>query len=53
MFVTRLLTMPRIDDDSALGAKVQEAMNVYDEYMKQQTNGTKEEDKKEGAEASA
>jgi len=28
-------------------------MNVYDEYMKQQTNGAKEEDKKEGAEVSA
>ncbi|KIW90721.1 polyadenylate-binding protein, cytoplasmic and nuclear [Cladophialophora bantiana CBS 173.52] len=50
-----------IDDDSALRAKVEEALTVYDEYVKgRQTagdgpNGTKEEDgsKAEGGEATA
>jgi len=42
-----------VDDDEALRGKVQEALNVYDEYMKQQSNGTKEEDKKDAAEATA
>ncbi|KIW86107.1 polyadenylate-binding protein, cytoplasmic and nuclear [Fonsecaea pedrosoi CBS 271.37] len=51
-----------IDDDNALRAKVDEALTVYDEYVKgRQTageggpNGTKEEDasKAEGAEATA
>ncbi|KAK5938316.1 Protein phosphatase PP2A regulatory subunit B [Knufia obscura] len=42
-----------VDDDEALRGKVQEALNVYDEYMKQQSNGTKEEDKTDTAEATA
>lgn len=46
------LTRCSIDDDEALRIKVQEALNVYDEYMKQQSNGAKDEDKKE-AEATA
>lgn len=47
-----MLTFHSIDDDDALRVKVQEALNVYDEYMKQQSNGAKEEDKKD-AEATA
>jgi polyadenylate-binding protein len=27
-------TWPRVDDDAALRAKVDEALSVYDEYMK-------------------
>lgn len=47
-----MLTLHSIDDDDALRIKVQEALNVYDEYMKAQSNGAKEEDKKD-AEATA
>ena len=43
-----MLTCISIDDDDALRIKVQEALNVYDEYMKAQSNGAKEDDKKEG-----
>lgn len=43
-----LLTCASIDDDDALRIKVQEALNVYDEYMKAQSNGAKEDEKKEG-----
>jgi polyadenylate-binding protein len=52
----------RIDDDAALRSKVDEAMTVYDEYVKGRAggepaslNGTKDEDssKAEGAEATA
>jgi len=43
-----LLTKYRVDDESALRAKVDEAMNVYEDYMKNRgeggANGTKEED---------
>lgn len=54
-----MLTSPRIDDDEALRAKVQEALTVYDEYMKNRptegANGTKEEDgaQADSAEATA
>lgn len=44
--------MNSVDDDDALRSKVQEALNVYDEYMKSQQNGAKEDEKKE-AEAPA
>jgi hypothetical protein len=46
------LTEIRVDDDTALRAKVDEALAVYDDYMKskqQQTNGTKEEESGEAA----
>jgi polyadenylate-binding protein len=49
-----------VDDDAALRSKVDEALSVYDDYMKSRggdagPNGTKEEDasKAEGAEATA
>ncbi|KAL2444158.1 Polyadenylate-binding protein, cytoplasmic and nuclear [Exophiala dermatitidis] len=49
-----------VDDDAALRSKVDEALRVYDDYMKSRNaeagpNGTKEEEapKAEGAEASA
>ena len=50
------LTFLRVDDDGALRAKVDEALSVYDDYMKSKAdgpNGTKEEEgtKAEGAEA--
>jgi hypothetical protein len=32
--VTQLLTFSRLSDTQALNQKVQEAVNVYDEYMK-------------------
>lgn len=53
-----LLTYLRVDDDAALRAKVDEALSVYDDYMKSRAegpNGTKEEDgsKAEGVEANA
>ena len=48
------LTIYRVDDDTALRSKVDEALAVYDDYMKSKAkegpNGTKEE---EGAEAAA
>lgn len=53
------LTFLRVDDDTALRAKVDEALSVYDDYMKSRStdgpNGTKEEDgsKAEGPEATA
>jgi polyadenylate-binding protein len=50
----------RVDDDAALRSKVDEALSVYDDYMKSRggesgPNGTKEEEasKGEGAEATA
>lgn len=50
--------MFRVDDDAALRSKVDEALSVYDDYMKTREggpNGTKEEEesKGEGAEATA
>lgn len=52
------LTLLRVDDDAALRLKVDEALSVYDDYMKnrpEQSNGTKEDDgpKIEGADATA
>jgi polyadenylate-binding protein len=48
------LTIFRVDDDAALRSKVDEALAVYDDYMKTKTkegsNGTKED---EAAEAGA
>ena len=42
---------PSVDDDSALRSKVDEALSVYDDYMKSKTgdgaNGTKEEENPE------
>ena len=34
-----LLTRYRIDDDAALRAKVDEALSVYDDYMKNRSSG--------------
>jgi len=52
--------MYRVDDDAALRSKVDEALRVYDDYMKSRSgeagpNGTKEEEapKAENAEATA
>lgn len=47
-----LLTLYSIDDDNALRAKVDEAMTVYDEYVK--TQGSEVEgEKKDETEAKA
>lgn len=47
-----MLTFLRVDDDAALRSKVDEAMSVYDEYMKAKgegdTEGPKLSDAKEG-----
>lgn len=48
-----LLTCDSIDDDNALRAKVDEAMTVYDEYVKTQGSETEGEKKEEKAEAKA
>ncbi len=60
LFVDAELTIFRVDDDAALRSKVDEALSVYDDYMKSRggeagPNGTKEEDasKAEGPEATA
>ena len=51
----QLLTSISVDDDAALRSKVDEALAVYDDYMKSRTkdgaNGTKEDEA--GAEAAA
>ena len=44
---TTILTFHRVDDDEALKSKVNEALTVYDEYMKGRqggANGKKEEE---------
>jgi hypothetical protein len=49
-----LLTITSVDDDAALRSKVDEALAVYDDYMKSRkdgANGTKEDEA--GAEANA
>ena len=38
-FVNILTEKPRIDDDAALRAKVDEALTVYDEYIKNKGEG--------------
>lgn len=42
-------TINRLSDDNALRAKVQEALSVYDEYLK--TKGDPDESTKQGANA--
>jgi len=37
-----VLTFSRTSDDNALRAKVEEAMNVYNEYVKTRADGTEE-----------
>ena len=48
-----VLTKLRVDDDAALRSKVDEALAVYDDYMKTKSkdgpNGTKEEESGEAA----
>lgn len=47
------LTLSSVDDDAALRSKVDEALAVYDDYMKSRAkegpNGTKEEEAGEAA----
>ena len=47
------LTTSSVDDDAALRSKVDEALAVYDDYMKSKSkegpNGTKEEESGEAA----
>lgn len=45
--------MCSIDDDAALRAKVDEAMNVYDEYVKNQPEDGEGEKKEAEAESKA
>lgn len=52
---SKLTPVNRIDDDAALRAKVNEALSVYDDYMKNKgegANGTVDDEgvKEEGAE---
>ena len=53
MIPSQKLTVSRVDDDAALQSKVNEALSVYDDYMKTKTtdgpNGTKEEESGEAA----
>ena len=51
--VIAFLTRGSIDDDNALRAKVDEAMTVYDEYVKTQGTEAEGEKKEEKAEAKA
>lgn len=47
MYMDKLLTRCRIEDDGALRAKVDEAMTVYDEYVKAQAGPEGEAGKKD------
>lgn len=51
-FVLLLLTILRIEDNSALQAKVDEALTVYDEYIKN-NKGDGEGEEKEKSEEKA
>ena len=49
-----VLTIPSTSDEAALRAKVDEAMNVYDEYVKnKEGEGEKDTPKEEGKEDKA
>lgn len=48
-----LLIFPSVDDDALLRAKVDEAMAVYDEYVKTNQDGSEPANKDEKAEEKA